>query len=272
MTLLAPLLPPQVPVFETFVVPRFLSIFGELAFEMLLPSECAVVANIASRSGYPDTDISSRLPGCRIVGFDPCEEANELARTKASLLRDAAAEYHHVDEPPFPAVDSSFSHAICLYPVMAPMRRGELVAEAARLLAPGGQLLFAIPLRGSYQEVVDLLREYALKYDAGVVAKALEAHTVTRPTIETFSEVFEACGLSDVDVDMRLFKIPFDSGRQFLEGPIARLLVLPDFASCLGIDDLDQPLAYVGDAIDRYWSEFDFELTVHVGCASARKP
>lgn len=271
MELLLPLDEAQVPVFETFVVPRFLSMFGSLALGMLLPCEGAVVANLGSRTGYPDTDLSARMPGCRIFGFDPSEAAIDLARTKSVMLRDASAEYWTVGEPPFPAADESFSHVICIYPLTDPSRRVELVAEAARLLAPGGQVLFALPLRGSYQELVDLMREYALKYDAGSIAKALEAHTTARPTIETFGEVFEVCGLTDVDVDMRLMTLSFDSGRALMEDPVARLLVLRDLQLSLGLDDISRPVDYVREAVDRYWSEFDFELSVNVGCASARK-
>ena len=271
MTLLQPLDEQHVPVFETFVVPRFLSMFGSLALEVLLPCEGAVVANLGSRTGYPDTDLASAMPGCCIYGFDPSDAAVELARTKSAVLRDASAEYWVAGEPPFPAADESFSHVFCVYPLTEPTRRVELVAEAARLLAPGGQVLFALPLRGSFQEIVDLMREYALKYDVGSVAKALEAHSSARPTIETFGETFEVCGLTDVDVDMRLMTLTFDSGRALLEDPIARLMIIRDLQLSLGLEDISQPLDYVCDAVDRYWSEFDFELSVNVGCASARR-
>jgi hypothetical protein len=40
----------------------------------------------------------------------------------------------------------------------------------------------------------------------------------------------------------------------------------------LEINDLKKPLEYVRDAIDKYWSEGTLELTLNVGCASARKP
>lgn len=272
MTLLTPLDVHQVPIFETFVVPRLMSMFGALLTEMLLPCEGAVVANLGCRTGYPDAVLSRYLPQCRIIGFDSSEEALELARTKGALLRDVVVEYHLVDEPPFPVSGESFSHVVALYPLVEPRRRVEIVAEAARLLAPGGQALFALPLRGSYQEVADLIREYALKNDAGQVAKALEAQVASRPTIETFCDDFEECGLLDVDVDMRMVNLSFSSGREFFEDPIARLLVVPDFEMSLAMNDLTRPLAYVRDAIDRYWSEDEFELSINIGCASARKP
>jgi hypothetical protein len=44
-----------------------------------------------------------------------------------------------------------------------------------------------------------------------------------------------------------------------------------DLRTWLGSTDLDKPLSYVRDAIDKYWSEGKFELTLNVGCASARR-
>ena len=40
----------------------------------------------------------------------------------------------------------------------------------------------------------------------------------------------------------------------------------------IGVEDVAKPLAYVRDAIDKYWSEGKLELSLNVGCASARKP
>jgi hypothetical protein len=50
------------------------------------------------------------------------------------------------------------------------------------------------------------------------------------------------------------------------------LLILPDLRAWLPVPDLDRPLEYVRDAIDKYWSEGKLGLTLNVGCASARKP
>ena len=49
------------------------------------------------------------------------------------------------------------------------------------------------------------------------------------------------------------------------------MLVLPDLQAALGLEDIAKPLAYVREAIDKYWSEGTFELTVNVGCASGRR-
>jgi hypothetical protein len=37
------------------------------------------------------------------------------------------------------------------------------------------------------------------------------------------------------------------------------------------LEDPEPALAYVRQAIDKYWSDGPFELTVNVGCATGRK-
>ena len=271
MGLLSVLDAQQVAIYETFVVPRFVSMFGALALEMVIPCDGAVVANVGCRTGFPDQLAGRYLPGGTLVGFDPSEAALALARTKGALVSDITLDYRYADDLPLPVSDGSFSHVMALYPVIEPARRSELLVELARLLAPGGQLLLSLPLRGSYQEVADLLREFALKHDAGEVAKALESHITSRPTLEGISEELESAGLDDIDVEVRLMTLSFRSGRDFLEDPITRVMLVPDLELSLGLNDIVTPMSYVREAIDRYWSEGDFELSVNIGCASARK-
>ena len=132
--------------------------------------------------------------------------------------------------------------------------------------------MIALPLRGSFQEIADLFREYALKHDDSVFSKAVEAALLARPSIELISEELEQVGLADVDVEIRQTSLTFDSGRAFVEDPVSRLLILPEVKAWIGVDDVEGPLAYVRDAIDKYWSEGKLELSLNVGCASARKP
>ena len=93
----------------------------------------------------------------------------------------------------------------------------------------------------------------------------------SRPTIESLSDEMELVGLEDVDVEIRHTQLTFDSGRALIEDPVCRLLIMPDIGA--GLDDmpLERPLEYLRDAVDKYWSASRFELTVNVGCASARR-
>ena len=266
------LTPADAAIFETFVVPRYLSLYGDLLLEMLLVGDAARVVHLGCRTGYPDLKIYERVDQAEIVGLDPSLPALELARNKAASRRDAAIDYRILEESLTELDPAQFTHAIALHPIATAEERLELLAGMHHLLCPGGQALLALPLRGSFQEVADLLREYALKYDDAEFSKAVEYALATRPSIESLSEELEGAGFEDVDVEIRQTTLPFDSGRAFVEDPVTRLQIMPELRTWLGEHDLKKPLDYVRDAIDKYWSEGKLELAVNVGCVSARVP
>src|SRR5262249_33792701 len=156
-----------------------------------------------------------------------------------------------------------------LHPVVTPEGRAAVIEELARLLAPRGQALLAMPLRGSFIEISDLLREYALKHEAHELGKLVEEAAALRPSVEVLGAELEEAGFQYVDVEVRTATLRFNGGREFLEDPVTRLVLLPELRASLGApalspSALERPLAYVRDAIDRYFSEDPFELTVQV--------
>jgi SAM-dependent methyltransferase len=266
------LAPSDAAIFETFVVPRYLSLFGELALESLVEIDGEQrVVHFGCRTGYPDRGLAIRLSGASIFGFDESPAAVELARAKAATMPDMVADYRVFEGFPTSLHDASFSHAVAIHPLAAPEDRSELIAEMARVLAPEGQLIVALPLRGSFGEVADLLRECALKTDDAALTAAVEHAMSQRPTVEGLSGEIEELGFHDVDVTLRPTSVAFPNGRAFVEDPITRLLLMPEFRKNLATDDVTRPFNYVRDAIDKYWSEGEFELSVHVGCATARR-
>ena len=263
--------PSDAAVLETFVVPRYLTLFGETLLDMFLSSGAADVVHIGCRTGYPDELIADRLTAGSIVGLDPSSPAIELARTKGALIPGISTDYDVFTNFPTALHSASFTHGICLHPSNALEDRQALLAEMARLIMPQGQVLLSLPMRGSFQEIIDLLREYSLKFDANNIGKATETASVARPTVEGLTEELESAGFGQVDVDLKPVSLAFRSGRDLMEDPIMRLLVLPDIWATLAIEDVEAPMHYVEEAINRYWSEETFELTVNVGCVSGRR-
>ncbi len=264
--------PADAAILETFVVPRYLSLFGELAQQMLIIGESARILHLGCRTGYPDLKIYEHAEGADIVGVDDSLPALELARNKAQVMGDVRIEYRPADEGGLGAETGLYTHALVLHPNVGTADRLELLRTMERLLCRGGQAVIALPLRGSFQEIADLFREYALKHDDSEFSKVVEAALLARPSIELLSEELEEAGLGDVDVEIRQTSLTFDSGRAFVEDPVSRLLILPEVRAWLGVEDVSGPLNYVRDAIDKYWSEGKLELSLNVGCASARKP
>lgn len=262
--------PSDAAIFETHVVPRYLSMFAERLLEMLAPGRDARVCHVNCRTGFPDRLLLERLPNAHVYGCDASEPAIELARAKAKTIPNAIFDYRVVPGFPLPFPAGAFSHVFTLHPLTAPAERTALFTEMARLTAPRGQALVAMPLRGSFGEVADLLREHALKTEATELTNAVEAAVQLRPTDDMLAREIEAVGFEFVDVDLRLRTLKFEGGRDFFEDAVTRLLLVPEFRVNLRIET-DEPFEYVREAIDKYWSGGTFELTVNVGVVSGRR-
>lgn len=265
-----PLSETEAAIFETFVVPRYLQRFGEPVLDMFLPTEGARVAHLGARTGYLDRELCQRVSRATVYSVDASVSALQLARNKAATSQ-IAAQYVDCDSLPTSLPAKAFSHVVALHPIVDAEDRGTLFAEMSRLLYAGGQALIALPLRGSFQEIGDLFREYALKHDDGELGRNIEESMANRPTLEMLSEELEVYGLEDVDIDIRHTTLVFDNGRALIEDPVCRLLIFPEIKRTIGGPELTHAIGYLREAIDRYWSEAHFELTVNIGCASARR-
>jgi SAM-dependent methyltransferase len=262
--------PAEAAIFETFVAPRYLSLFAELALEMVVESEDAQVVHVNCRTGYPDRGIAQRLPGAYVVGVDPSPAAIALARAKAATMPELVCQYQLIEGFPAELPESAFSHALSLHTSGDAAERGAVLAECSRLLAVHGQVLIAMPMRESFQEVGDLLREYSLKHDDFAVAHAVERAAMARPTVESLGAELMAAGFDFIEDALRPTVLRFQSGRDFFEDPISRLVILPEIRAEIG-ESAEPALAYVREAIDKYWSDGSFELSVQVGCVTGRR-
>ena len=261
----------DIAILETFVVPRYLHHYGDLALELLSESAPASVVHLGCRTGYLDRQLVQRLDDCALTGLDGSLPAIELARNKAGTGVGTNSEYLIAKDYPTQLEGGCFSHVVSLHPMAGESDRLALFGEAHRLLCPGGQALIALPLRGSFQELADLCREFALKSEDKNLSGAIDHAMQARPNLEMVSDELESAGFDDVDVEIRRVSLNFDTGREFVDDPMTRLMILPDFRSMLQMEAIDDAVAYVREAIDKYWASSDFELSVNVGCASARK-
>lgn len=252
---------------DTFVVPRYLAPAGEMLLDLLAINESAQIAHLGCRTGFPDAEILARLAGATLYGCDPSASAVQLAQSKASA-GGLSAEYLVAESTSTPFPRGAFTHGVALD--VAPDARAAVLAELERLLVPGGQLLVTTLLRGSAQELTCLLREYAVAYDRAELSRGLDRWTTTRPTPEMLAREIEALGFDYIEVEHQRIRLRFQSGRDFLDDPVCKLVLFPEAERNLRTP-LAAPLEYVRKAIDRYWATAALELPLSIGCVSARK-
>lgn len=263
-------------IFETYVVPAYLSLFAEPMLELLIGMRDARVCHAHCRTGYPDSGLLAKLPNVHLYGCDESEPALALARAKAMGITGFTADFRRTRGPKLPFPDGAFSHAFTIHPSSVREARALLLSELGRIVAPRGQALVGLPLRGSFEEVDDLLREAALRLERPSLGEAVDVESAARADGRGLRSELEAAGLDHVELTSGTRTLSFASGRELVESPVFRLLVLPDIRQHMGAAlveaDMAPALRYVRDAVDTYWSDGGFELTINVGVASARRP
>ncbi len=195
------------------------------------------------------------------------------------MLTDHRIGDHLVEDGPTPLPPAAFSHALTLHPLANPEDRRHLFNELARLLAPNGQALVAVAsTRQLSRRSIDLVREYAVKLDDnGTAASAAETAALVRPTEEMIERRARSALRFEFPVDVSSassLALTVPERARLLRGPHRPS---PHPAGAAPHTDLGLPrpgsraFAYVRDAIDKYWSDGTFELTVNVACASGRE-
>ncbi len=257
---------------ETEVVPRYLSFFSSLAMNMLLPCTPASVVLMGSRAGIETDLVAEHLPNASLKGLETSEAGVRAASQRVSSLSVASA-FEVARGLPTQLPANQFTHAVAVHPITSRAGRQQLLAEMCRVLLPGGQAVVALPLRGSFPEIGDMIREFALRTDLAKLGEAVDIATASRPTPETITEELELAGLAEAEVDVQLLALPFESGREFVTHPVFELIVAHEMRTSLDAAPavVKDALAYAQDAVQKYWSEGQFELTVNIGCATGRK-
>ncbi|WP_433235584.1 class I SAM-dependent methyltransferase [Streptosporangium sp. CA-135522] len=150
-------------------------VIADLAHRELGDARRSVVADIGCGRGTSSHVLAERLRPCRLLAIDASAAMLAAARARLSTADTAShttvefvqADFHHL---PLPDAGCDLAvAAFCLY--HAPDPRA-VIAEIARILAPGGAAILVTKSADSYRELDQLVA------DAG-----LDPHAVERPSL-----------------------------------------------------------------------------------------
>jgi ubiquinone/menaquinone biosynthesis C-methylase UbiE len=262
----------QALAYDAAFVPRFAQRFGErLLLALDLPPR-ANVLDLVCRTGYPAVQVLDRVRDGRVIALDQDGRFLELARARAGTDLGRRIFFKQGSPTSLGFSDEIFTNVIGNLIDRVTGDRAAVLAESARVLRPGGQLALTLPLRGSFLEVIDLLREIALRHDLGRLAERVEQYVQTMPTVESLRAEFEARGFERVSVDAWEFSLDYASSGDLLGDPLVQAAALPEWRSCAeATDHPDEVLAELRRCIDTYFEGRRFMLTVVGGCAVGQR-
>ncbi len=259
--------------YETVVIPTYARVFGELLLRSVNVPARANMLDLSCRTGYPTIELLRMMGEGRLVAIDPDPSYLELARERADedVGRRLFLKQESVEALPFG--NAVFTNVIGNLVDRTTTDRGLLLSEASRVLVPGGQLVITMPLRGSFNEVLDLFREVALKHDLAGVSERVEQYAMSLPSREMWQTEIESRGFVDVSIEQTTFPLEFESGHQLFADPTTLVAAAPEWQWIASAVEAPTEVIYrVQDAVDVYFRGRVFDVTVVAGCASARQP
>ena len=222
--------------------------------------------DIATGPGYVAARAAER--GAEPVGLDFSETMLAFARSRLPNI-----EFVRGNATSLPFPDDSFDAAIAAFLLLHLGRPEEAVAEAARVLAPGGRAAFSV------WDVPSRSRWIGVLFDAyAATGVPPPADVPPGPPIFRFADEAEFtrlltdAGLADVAVETVEFPLELETGDELWSGLIActvrlRPLVLgqsPELQSAIR--------ARFDEQLQEYRTEKGFSVPVSVKLASGRKP
>lgn len=262
----------RVLAYDAGFVPRFAQRFGRRLLEALDLPPKAHVLDLGCRTGYPCVDLVDRHDDVRVIAVDPSPEHLELARARAGAHLGKRVFFKQDTVSTLRFGDEVFTNVYANLADGLGTSRAELLSASTRMLQKGGQFVATLPLRGSFAEAVDLLREVALGHELPGVSERIEGYVAAMPGDEALRVEVEAAGYTQVLVESWEFTLEYPSSEALFGDPVVTNAALPGWRWCAEAGAAPEAvLRALRHAVDTYFEGRDFTLTVVGGCVSARR-
>jgi len=261
--------------YDEEILPVWSKRFGRMLLRNIEIPPAPMVLDFGCGTGYSALELIERMGDQgRIIAIDPCGSLLDVARKKAGDLAGRRIFFRSeifTDRLAF--ADDVYDLVLSNVALMLVDDPEKTVAEFARVMAPGGKVVVTQPLHGTYREFYDIYREVLTKGDAHGVLERLESHITQMPTAEQALSWFEQAGLTDVYLEKEEFSLLFKSAREFFFAPVIEFGPLSKWKEVAGKgQEMQEVFWNIKEAIDAYFGQRAFEITVIAGCITAVKP
>jgi ubiquinone/menaquinone biosynthesis C-methylase UbiE len=207
-----------------------------------------------------------------LVCVDESTERLELARVKAGAVKDEATEFRHAQLEALPFEDEQFELVVGDASLVAPERLPEVLAEMARVAAPGATVALNAATASSFGEFFSVYWE-ALA-NAGFIEQAAGVGGLINelPTVSDVEELAAREALDGVESWTSKEEFDYQSGEEFLNAPLVRDFLLARWLEPLPDEEARaEVLREVARIIDEERNESEFVLSVKATIVVGRK-
>ena len=256
---------------ELFVATDWGERFAELIDEQIKLPKNGQALYLASGTGGHAIALQERAGDkLSFLCIDENAESLELARAKATVLKDATEFRHGVlDRLTLP--DRKFDLVVGDGSLVTTERIQPMLAEMARVAAPGATVALTLPTFSSFGEFFSIYWE-AL-HNCGLLdhESDVERLILTLPSVSAVEEMAEHAGLDEVESWTRIEEFPYDSGEKFLNATLIADFLIPIWLGTLPKVHYEQVVKEVGRLINEERNEAEFTLSVKATLVRGRK-
>ena len=241
--------------YELFVATDWGERFAELIDEHIkLPKKGQALYLASGTGGHAIALQEQSGHKLKFLGIDENAESLELARAKATLLKDATEfRLGTLDRLAIP--DNTFDLVIGDGSLVNTERIPAMLAEMARVAAPGATVALTTPTFSSFGEFFSIYWE-AL-HNCGLLdhESDVERLILTLLSVSKLEELSETAGLDEIESWTRIEEFVYDSGEKFLTAPLSSDFLMPGWLRTLPEASHKQ----VGDEVERLINEEQHE-------------
>jgi ubiquinone/menaquinone biosynthesis C-methylase UbiE len=257
--------------YELFVATDWGERFAELIDEHIkLPKEGLALYLAAGTGGHAIALQERSGDKLKFLCIDENPESLELARAKATLLKDAT-EFRHgaVDRLTLP--DNTLDLVIGDGTLINTARIPAMFAEMSRVAAPGATVALMLSTFSSFGEFFSIYWEALHNCDLLNHESDVERLILTLPSVSAVEQMSEQAGLDEVESWTTIEEFVYDSGETFLTAPLIADFLMPGWMRALPLPSRKQVSKEIGRLINEERNEAEFTLSVKATLVRGRK-
>ncbi|HEX3694359.1 MAG TPA: methyltransferase domain-containing protein [Polyangia bacterium] len=264
-----------VKAYDSEAWPLYGARFAEMVSRVFSPRPASRVLVLGAATGTLPLALARTVDSqSRLVTFETSPTLATQARRRVESDPATAARIFVGDHAtvPFPFGAAGFDNAIWNGGAGEGITADEALSELTRALRPGGQLIAALPLRGTWAELLDIFRGVLRDNRKTESVAALDRYLETLLEGDAPAAALERAGLRDVQMTVERWELLFKSAREFFFAPVIELLPLARWKAIAGRgDEMQDIFFFIKEAIDAYFAGGVFAVSVVAGCVTGTK-
>ena len=256
---------------ELFVATDWGERFAELIDQHVkLPKEGQAVYVAAGTGGHAIALQERAGNDVKFLCVDENEDSLELARAKAAALKlNSEFRQEKVDELSLSA--DQFKLVVGEGSLVHSERIPQMLAEMARVAAPGATVALSLPTFSSFGEFFSIYWE-AL-HNCGLLDHEADVESLITqlPSVSSVEEIAEEAGLEDVSSWTVIEEFDFESSEKFLGSPLISHFLMQIWLETLPPDSHEQVVTEIARLINEERHDAEFALTVKATLVTGTK-